>query len=105
MTDTLKILGTAVLTTTKAAVYTPAAGVSAMVSSFRMVNKSTSAITCWALVGASSTNIIPPALSLAGSYAYVDSDPITLASSEAFYAYASSAASIDCSIFGIEHTT
>jgi len=105
MTDTLKILGTAVLTTSSATVYKPAASVTAMVSSFRLVNKGASTITCYAACGASSMNIVPPGLSLAAGYAYVDSDPITLGTSEAITAYASSASSIDMCVFGIEHTT
>lgn len=105
MTDTLKILGTATLTTTSASVYKPAALTSAIVSSFRLVNKGVAAATCYVMVGASSINVVPPGLSLSTGYAYVDSDPITLGTSESISAYASSASSIDMSVFGIEHTT
>ena len=105
MSDALKILGSALLSTTMAAVYTPAATKTAIVSSFRLVNVTTSTHTCWAAVGASTYNVIPPALSLAAGYAYVDSDPITLATAEAFKAMASSAAAVHCVVFGIEHTT
>jgi SH3-like domain-containing protein len=104
MGDALKILGAAALTTTSAAIYTPAAGASAMISSFRLVNTSTTtSVTVEGTVGNSSTRVIPRYLSLNAQEMYTDSDPITLDSSQAMKFYAT-AATVDCTIFGIEHT-
>ena len=104
MTDTLKTLGSALLSTTSAAVYTAGAGVTTIVSSFRLVNISTSTVTC-NMTGPSTMQVIPEDLSLAAGNMYVDSDPITLATAGALKAWASTGSSIHCSVFGIEHTT
>ena len=104
MTDTLKTLGSALLSTTSAAVYTAGAGVTTIVSSFRLVNISTSTVTC-NMTGPSTMYQIPKDLSLAAGNMYADSDPITLTTAGALKAWASTGSSIHCSVFGIEHTT
>ena len=105
MADTLKILGAATLTTSSAEIYKPAAGASAIVSSFRLVNKSTSAATTVeGTVGASTYYIIPRYMDLAACYGYVDEAPITLDSSQPMKFWATTAAIVDCTIFGVEHT-
>jgi hypothetical protein len=104
MADALKVLGAAALTTDFADIYKPAAGASAMVSSFRLVNTSTSAATVvYGAVGASTYYIIPKALNLAACEAYVDSDAIALDSSQNMKFWATPA-TVHCTIFGVEHT-
>ena len=105
MTDTLKTLGSALLSTTSAAVYTAGAGVTTIVSSFRLVNISTSVTVTCNMTGPSTMQVIPKNLSLAAGNMYVDSDPITLTTAGALKAWASTGSSIHCSVFGIEHTT
>jgi len=111
MSDALQVLAGIVLAASSSGsgnvIYT-ATGVTTMVSSFRLVNSSTSTsctVRGYHLVsGGTQTAIIPMDLSLAAGEAYVDSDPITLEASDSLKFMASAASVVHCTVFGIEHS-
>jgi hypothetical protein len=111
MTDTLKNLANVVLAASSSGtandVYVTGAGVTAIVSAFRLVNSSTSAVTVKGDIlvnGSTACYIIPEDMSLAAGAMYADSDPITLGTSDKLRFSASAASAIHCVVSGIEHT-
>jgi hypothetical protein len=114
MTDTLKNLANVVLAASSSGtandIYVPGAGVTAIISSFRLVaNASGGPFTVDGAYrvagGTTDVYIIPMDLSLSSGYCYSDSDPITLGTSDKLRFWASSASAVHCVVSGIEHTT
>jgi hypothetical protein len=110
MTDTIKVLAGVVLAASSSTlndVYTAGAGVTAMVSGFRLVNASTDTVTVEGyhmVSGSSDIRITPKSLSLAAGSMYSDADPMTVGTGDKLKFSASAASAIHCNIFGIEHT-